>query len=85
MDILDRFKVPAEVQEQRMDMCLQCEHLFRPTKQCKKCGCFMGIKTWVRDLECPIGKWGKHGSGLSWDVDEEQPNDNAWGSYEVDS
>jgi hypothetical protein len=28
----------------KMKICLQCEHFFKPTKQCKKCGCFMPVK-----------------------------------------
>lgn len=42
----------------RMKICLQCEHFFKPTKQCKKCGCFMPIKVRLRSHKCPVGKWG---------------------------
>lgn len=81
MNIVDRFKVPDEVRKERLDMCLKCEHFLKLTRQCKKCGCFMDLKTWVRDLECPVGKWSKYGSGNSWDTDVDQENNNTWGSY----
>ena len=45
--------------DSRMDECLKCEHLFKPTKSCKKCGCFMKVKTLYKNAKCPIGKWGK--------------------------
>ena len=43
----------------RMDECLKCEHLIKTTKSCKKCGCFMRVKTKFRTAKCPIGKWGR--------------------------
>lgn len=84
LKMLERFKVPPHIQKERMDICLKCEHLFHPTKTCKKCGCFMGLKTWARDLKCPIDKWSTHGSGASWDVDQDLKNDNPWGQYDSD-
>jgi len=41
----------------RMKVCLQCEHLFKPTRQCKKCGCFMPVKVRLSNMHCPIDKW----------------------------
>lgn len=57
--------VPEDTEEQkinrnavdRMKICLQCEHFLKITKQCKKCGCFMIIKTRLPNATCPIGKW----------------------------
>lgn len=46
-----------ELSKQRMDICNSCEFLFEPTKQCKKCGCFMTAKTLFQKSKCPIGKW----------------------------
>ena len=43
----------------RFATCLDCEHLFKPTSTCKKCGCFMKVKVRLKGSECPIGKWGK--------------------------
>lgn len=41
----------------RMKLCLQCEHFFKPTRQCKKCGCFMPLKVRIPGQKCPINKW----------------------------
>lgn len=41
----------------RFDTCKGCERLFKPTKSCKECGCFMALKTWLKDATCPLGKW----------------------------
>lgn len=47
----------TETEEKRYDICLQCPELTLTTKQCKKCGCFMHLKTKLKDATCPIGKW----------------------------
>lgn len=49
--------VDEKVSENRYSICLQCPELFKATKQCKKCGCLMTLKTKLKDAECPIGKW----------------------------
>ena len=55
--LIDVIKVDEEVRESRLAICTDCPHLFKPTKSCKKCGCFMTAKTWLKDAECPIKKW----------------------------
>lgn len=50
-------RVSDEVQKQRMEICKGCEFLFKLSKQCRKCGCFMEAKTKLPHAECPIGKW----------------------------
>lgn len=50
-------RVPLEVHDERLNLCLGCEHLFQPTQSCKKCGCFVRAKTWLPSQNCPIGKW----------------------------
>ena len=48
---------PEELAQYRFEICKTCI-FFRPnTKQCKKCGCFMKLKTTLADAKCPIGKW----------------------------
>jgi hypothetical protein len=42
-----------------MSTCQSCEFFVKATHQCKKCGCFMDIKTKLLNAECPIGKWGQ--------------------------
>ena len=53
-------KVSDEIQKERFDICLSCPELTKLTSQCKKCGCFMKLKTTLKEAACPIGKWGKH-------------------------
>lgn len=43
--------------EERYNICLQCPELINFTKQCKKCGCFMAVKTKLQQAACPLGKW----------------------------
>ncbi len=45
--------------ESRMAECHDCEHFIKATSQCKKCGCFMKVKTRFATARCPIGKWEK--------------------------
>jgi hypothetical protein len=49
--------VEDSVAESRMSLCLSCPELIKTTKQCKKCGCFMHLKTKLEKAVCPIGKW----------------------------
>lgn len=48
---------PDDIKDARLKICNSCEFLFTPTSQCKKCGCFVKIKTSFAIFECPIGKW----------------------------
>jgi hypothetical protein len=52
-------KVSSKIQEERMSICLGCPELIKATKQCKKCGCFMELKTKLPNAECPLQKWGQ--------------------------
>jgi hypothetical protein len=49
--------VPNEIAEERMSICNSCEHLFAITSQCKKCACFVKVKTKLAAVACPIKKW----------------------------
>lgn len=47
----------AEVAEERMKLCRDCEQ-FQPTiSRCKLCGCMMVAKTKMMDSSCPADKW----------------------------
>ena len=46
-----------EISNSRMNICKSCPELIKLTKQCKKCGCFMAVKTKLTGAECPLGKW----------------------------
>jgi tRNA(Ile2) C34 agmatinyltransferase TiaS len=58
-DMLDPNIERAEVQvaEERLNVCKACPELIKVTGQCKKCGCFMHLKTKLEAATCPIGKW----------------------------
>lgn len=49
--------VDRETYLARMEICNSCEHLFTLTKTCKKCGCFMTIKSKLQSSTCPVDKW----------------------------
>jgi hypothetical protein len=57
-DILDPNKRTNEdIYKERMDICRKCQFIINTTKTCRKCGCFMEIKTRIDNAYCPIGKW----------------------------
>lgn len=45
------------VSRERYSICQSCPELVKLTKQCKKCGCFMAVKTKLAEAVCPLGKW----------------------------
>lgn len=42
---------------ERFSICKACPELIKLTKQCKKCGCFMAVKSKIENAKCPLGKW----------------------------
>ena len=50
-------KASVELQENRFNICKQCPELIPVVNQCKKCGCFMSLKTTMKIAKCPLGKW----------------------------
>ena len=46
-----------ELQQERLAICRQCEFFNHITAGCKKCGCFMKLKTKLENATCPVGKW----------------------------
>lgn len=56
--LVDQAKVSEEIQQRRMDTCNNCEQLYKVSNRCRLCGCFMGVKTWMKTQKCPIDKWG---------------------------
>ena len=59
MDIINPGTEWAEqsLADQRFEICKACPELIKLSKQCKKCGCFMAIKTKMQAATCPLGKW----------------------------
>jgi hypothetical protein len=45
------------VQEERYAICQACPEFIGLTKQCRKCGCLMKLKTKILASECPLQKW----------------------------
>ncbi len=43
--------------ESRLEICNGCEFFNRRMVKCKKCGCFMKLKSTLKQAKCPIGKW----------------------------
>ena len=62
LDLLhsDRYTT-KEIRDERYAICKACPRLFQPTRTCRECGCFMGLKTWLKDAQCALHdepKWG---------------------------
>lgn len=53
----EEFKIEEPAREVRLEICKACPELIPVTNNCKKCGCFVHAKTWIRDATCPMGKW----------------------------
>lgn len=49
--------VSPEIKESRLAICHACEFYFKPTNQCRKCGCIVSAKTSLSQSKCPIDKW----------------------------
>lgn len=58
-------KVSEELRAERINICMGCEKLYKPTTTCKVCGCFMSLKTWMPRQSCPLKKWGPDPSFVS--------------------
>ena len=56
---MTKFLVENKVYKERINICRKCEFYFKPTGNCRKCGCFMHIKTRLNYAKCPILKWSK--------------------------
>ena len=46
-----------ELSVYRLEICKGCPQYRPRTNTCKKCGCFMKLKTTLEHAKCPIGKW----------------------------
>jgi hypothetical protein len=50
-------RTPEGLAAARLEICQSCEWLRPKTQTCKKCGCFMQLKTQLEQATCPLGKW----------------------------
>ena len=46
-----------ELAEYRLKICQECPAYRPKSNTCKKCGCFMKLKTKLEHAKCPVGKW----------------------------
>ena len=46
-----------ELAAYRLEICKSCPEYRPKTNTCRKCGCFMKLKTTLENAKCPIGKW----------------------------
>jgi len=53
----DKRTVTSSQQAERLSICVQCEHFASEKAVCKKCGCFLQLKTQFANMRCPIDKW----------------------------
>lgn len=56
--IKDPVPIPAAAQEARLGECRGCDRFDGTT--CSECGCIMVLKVKFAEMECPVGRWGKH-------------------------
>ena len=56
---MNKFFVPKEIYEDRMAICKACVYYFKPSGQCKRCLCFMKVKSRIASQECPQKYWSK--------------------------
>ena len=53
---LSKYSASTDLRTQRIQICKSCEELSQ-LKFCKKCNCFMPVKTWLKTKKCPLSKW----------------------------
>jgi hypothetical protein len=46
-----------ELIESRLKICNECEWFNKRLAKCRKCGCFMKLKTTLQEAKCPIERW----------------------------
>lgn len=69
-------RVTEKIADERMKICNECPFLIKATSQCKKCGCFMNLKTKLPNASCPVGKWHTYNADIeSRKITEEELND----------
>lgn len=59
LDIFDpnQQKADREQVEARLAICNTCPWFAKNLQRCRKCGCFMRLKTTLIQAKCPEGHW----------------------------
>jgi hypothetical protein len=50
-------KLTKQEQKLRLDVCNECEHKTKLTRQCGLCGCFLDLLTKYKSSECHDNRW----------------------------
>jgi hypothetical protein len=50
-------QVESSEAQRRKGICESCPFYAKSQDRCTKCGCNMGIKTYLKSSKCPVGKW----------------------------
>lgn len=50
-------RTPEGLAAARLEICKTCDWFRQKSQTCKKCGCFMKLKTTLEQAKCPIGRW----------------------------
>lgn len=53
----EKYFLPLEKSQARMNICIQCDEYIEATEMCKKCWCFLPMKTKLAPATCPKHKW----------------------------
>lgn len=53
----DRLIVSGRTAQKRRGLCNKCFWRDPQTNQCRKCSCFLALKTELTTESCPLGKW----------------------------
>lgn len=58
-DLFDPRKPRSENDEieRRLSICRECPFFLKRTERCSKCGCFMQLKSTLKQAKCPVGNW----------------------------
>lgn len=59
LDLFDPRQPRSEkdLMDERLAICNKCPWLDKRLTKCKQCGCFMQLKTTLRQAKCPLGHW----------------------------
>ena len=50
-------RAERELTEYRLNICQTCPMFNKYSKRCRKCGCFMKLKSTLKQAKCPLHKW----------------------------
>jgi len=50
-------RTPEGLATARLEICQSCDWFRQRSQTCRKCGCFMKLKTQLEEAKCPLGKW----------------------------